>query len=269
MKALALIASTMLLASTAGAQVPAPPAVNDLEFKCMYSAAKADGKFAMAKAKCVSKCFAYFWKGVGPVENCLAPYGGSTAQCIYDSTYFLKGAENKFELAMKKYCAVPLRTDCPECYDGGNCNDATLDRVQERENVVDSFIPGIFCETTGAEPEEMRCQLQTAKTLMKYYAASNACYAKCFYDARQNGSSLEDCLPPVANSRWFGCLTSARAKAEATIHKYCHDTSTPLASPECPVDYPGEAQWADLMDTAVQGLLPGAFCESPSGAFVD
>jgi hypothetical protein len=270
MKTLALIAATMLLASTAGAQVPAPPAVNDAEFKCMVSSAKAEGKFAVTKAKCISKCFLLAWKGAGPFSDCMPPYGGSTAQCIFDSTYFLKGAENKFELAMKKYCVIASYADCPECYEGGDCASAISDRVQERENILDSFVPGVFCETTGALPEEIRCQYQTEKSLTRYYALSLNCYSKCFSDARGNGLPMEDCLPPIANSRWYGCLTSVRAKAEASIHKYCHDTSTPLAAPECgPDPYPDGPQWVGLMASAVESVLPNDYCASPSGAFLD
>lgn len=254
------ILATLALTSLAAAQVPAPPDVNDAEFKCMYSSAKAEAKFVPAKAKCVSKCFANFWKGLTPVADCTAPYGGSTARCIDDAT-FLRGADNRFEAAMKKSCVLASWADCPECYSGGDCTAMSVDRVESRGNVVDAFIPGIFCETTGAEDEEQRCELQTAKTLARYYAASMTCYARCFADARSNARPLEECLPPVANSRWFGCLTSVRAKAEATMHKYCHDTSTPLATPECPGQgYPDEVQWADLMDTAVEGFLPENFC---------
>src|SRR5256885_9982936 len=107
----------------------------------MVSSAKAESKFAVAKMKCISKCMLLFWKGAVPLSDCSAPYGGTTAQCIDDTTYFSKGAENKFLLAMHKYCVTSSYIDCPECYAGGDCTTASADRVQEREGILDSFVP--------------------------------------------------------------------------------------------------------------------------------
>jgi hypothetical protein len=254
------VAALLWTFSIAGAQVPAAPEVNDAEFKCMYTAAKAEAKFAVGKAKCITKCFTYAWKGIGTFADCIPPYGGITAPCIFDSTYFRRGVENKFQLQMEKSCVRVSSADCPECYAGGDCVVAANFRVQIAEAIVDSFVPNVFCETTGALPEEMRCQTQTMRALATYSARSHVCYAKCFAEARQNGLPLADCLPPVANSRWYGCLTAARAKAEAYMHKYCHETSTPLAPPECPDAYPDEVQWADQVDYAVETLLPVNYC---------
>ena len=243
---------------------PAPPDVNDLEFKCMRGAAKAEAKFVGAKAKCVAKCLGNYWKGLfATPDDCFPPYGGVTASCIHEP---LKGAESKFEAYMLKYCVLASGADCPECYAGGDCTVATSDRVQSVEGVVDSFVPGIACETSGAAPLEQRCQLQTLKTFGKYYTSGVKCYTACFQNARSDGTPVGDCIPsshgvPVTDGRTNGCLTSARAKASATIHKYCHETSTPEATPECGIDpYPDGDAWVDEFDQALETAFLPSYC---------
>jgi hypothetical protein len=262
-----LVAIGLVLAVEAGAQ-PAPPDVNDAEFKCMRAAAKGEAKFAVAKTKCIYKCLALYWKGLFPDPNdCFPPYGGATLTCIQDAT-FLRGAENRFEAYMLKYCHSGSGADCPECYAGGDCATATPDRVQNVGGVIDSFIPGLVCETAGAEPLEQRCQLQTLRAFGKYYGAAVKCYTACVTRARADGTPFEDCFPaahgvPVEEGRAHGCLTSSRAKASATIHKYCHETSEPERAPECgPDPYPDGDFWVNLIDIAIEGVFLPTFCSN-------
>jgi hypothetical protein len=266
MRLVALLACLALFElGSVGAQ-PAPPGVNDAEFRCMYGSAKAEAKFAVSKTKCIGKCLANYWKGLTLTPaGCFAPYGGFTAVCINDPTYG-RGAENKFQAYMLKYCVQASYADCPECYAGGDCTTAASDRVDDRESVIDSFIPGLACETTGAEYLEQRCQLQAVKTFGKYYASAVKCYTTCFQRARSGSTPVADCVPsshgvPVNEGRAYGCLTSARAKASATIHKYCHETSTPEAPPECGSEpYPDGDAWVDLIDVAVENTFLPSFC---------
>jgi hypothetical protein len=265
MRRTTLLLCLTLYAGSAGAQ-PAPPAVNDLEFTCMRGAAKGEAKFAGAKTKCVSKCLSSYWKGLMPTpSDCFPPYGGVTAFCIHNPSVPGRAAEDRFEAYMLKYCVQASGADCPECYASGDCTVATSDRVHSREGVIDAFIPGIACETAGAEPLERICQLQTLKTFGKYYAAAVKCYTACFQNARGDGTPVGDCIPPAHgvppnDGSTHGCLTSARAKASATIHKYCHETSTPEASPECGSDYPEGDDWVDLIDTALEGNFLPSYC---------
>jgi hypothetical protein len=34
-------------------------------------------------------------------------------------------------------------------------------------------------------------------------------------------------------------------------------------------DYPDGAAWTNLVDIAIEGNVPGTYCPSPSGAFLD
>jgi hypothetical protein len=267
MRHLALLLCLIVFGTAPAGAQPAPPDVTDLEFKCMRGAAKGEAKFVQAKPKCISKCLGNYWKGLIPTTaDCFPPYGGITAFCINDTSIPGRSAESRFEAYMLKYCVLASGADCPECYASGDCTTAATDRVQNVEGAVDSVIPGIVCETAGAEPLEQRCQLRTLKTFGKYYASAVKCYTSCFQNARSDGTPVGDCIPPshgvpVTDGRTHGCLTSSRAKASATIHKYCHDTSTPEAPPECgPDPYPDGDYWVDLIDQVVEGTFLPSYC---------
>src|SRR4051812_5907333 len=108
--------ATMAFGSVASA---VPAGLNAVEFKCQTSVSKAGSKFVASKSKCAGKCIANAQKSLNPYSDCYAPYGGSTLACIADP---LKGAEIKFENAIRKACDPSFKpgTDCPECYSGGD-----------------------------------------------------------------------------------------------------------------------------------------------------
>jgi len=242
---------------------PAPPAVTDAEFKCMASTSKAIGKFWNAKTKCVVRCLDKFWDGLVPESDCLAPYGGATAACVRDTVLFAKGAEDKMTIAIRKACDPTFKagTDCPECYSGGNCsaNSFAGDRTAEIENMVDSFVPGVFCERAGAfYPLEMRCQTTTAKRIAKYVGAAGKCYDKCTSIARKGLIPFGDCTPPASDAVTQACLAKATATAAYDIH---HDCDPPPASPDnCGAPYPTGEEWTNLALVAVEGIVPSTYC---------
>ena len=87
----------LLLLATAVASLAG--CLRKTEFKCQTSVSKAGSKFVGSKSKCAGKCIANANKGLNPVSDCYAPYGGTTLACIADP---LKGAEIKFENAIRK-----------------------------------------------------------------------------------------------------------------------------------------------------------------------
>jgi hypothetical protein len=260
---------TFAYAGLAGAQ--AFP-VTDAEFKCQQSVNKAGSKFVAAKAKCVSKCLTNAWKGVATFPECFPPYGGPTAECVNDTVLDTKGAEDKFRIAIRKACDPTFKvgTDCPECYSGGDCSESgeATDRVQNIEGQVDSFVPGVGCETAGADPDEQKCQLNTAKVLSKYVGGANKCYDKCFKNLRKGLVPTGACFPPVADVPTQDCLNKAANKAILGADKKCVDIG---ANPDCPGpdQYPSGAQWVNLVDLAIGGTLQTTYCGSPSGAFLE
>jgi hypothetical protein len=266
-------AASLVLSGTAIATHD--PDLTDAEFKCQGKVSKAGSKFVGAKAKCASKCVQTFRKnvpgdGYDDINDCYAPYGGTTLACIADP---LKGAEAKFALAIKKSCDPVTKpgADCPECYSGGDCSDGgeAGDRVANVENQVDSFGPGVFCEQPGADDGETKCELNTAKTLAKLVGAINKCYDKCNSNMHKAIIGAGQCNPPSpADGTTSTCITNARNKAILGVDKKC---SVAGFIPDCAGtdDYPSGANWVNLVDIAIQGNVPGTYCGSPSGAFID
>ncbi len=261
-----LIAALLLLAAAPAWAQPDQPDVLPKEFTCMSAQTKYASKFWLAKNKCVSKCLYYYWRGIDPnLGNCMPPYGGITATCVADP---LKGAEVKLETALVKACVTGPGADCPECYTQGCGVSPYQDVVQQQEGQFDSFVPGLFCETTGATPDEQKCQLNTAKIVTKYFDLRNRCYTKCFVDQRSGGDPAL-CLPPATAPKAVACLQTTHDKAVLALDSYCNETLRPGVQPDCGGGYPSGASWAGLIDTVVDGAIAPTFCASPSGAFVD
>jgi hypothetical protein len=246
--------------------------LTDPEFKCQQKVSKAGAKFVKSKAKCGSKCISNARKALNPFADCYAPYGGSTLNpCITDPT-FRKGAEEKFEDAIRKNCdptfKVGSTAECPECYSGGDCTQEATDRTASIENQVDSFGPGVYCEQPGADDAETKCELNTAKTLVKLVASVDKCYDKCNSNARKGLILQPTCAPPASDPTTSACISAADGKSIAGINKKCSDIG---AIPDCAGtdDYPDGSAWTNLVEIAISGNIPGTYCPSPSGAFLD
>jgi hypothetical protein len=236
----------------------------DAEFKCESKATQASTKFVSSKSKCVMKCLQNFWKGLNPESDCLPPYGGATLACITDP---LKGAEIKFSLATQKNCDPGLKPalDCPECYNSGDCSLSGYagDYTANIEGQIDSFVPGVGCERAGADALEQKCQLGTAKALVKETGGVVKCYIKCMANARKGLVLVSACMPPASDPATAACISGVEGKAILAIQKVCDNV--PGAQPDCPNpdDYGGNsaATWVNLVDVAIAGNIPGNFCE--------
>ena len=247
---------------------PNQPDVLPREFECMVAHTKFGGRFVVAKNKCVGKCLTRFWKGAAAESDCMPPsYGGATLQCI-DDDLTLKGVENKYQLQLEKVCVSGSGADCPECYASGCESPHPEDTVTQYEDQFDSFVPGLFCERTGAVRYEQRCQLYAARTVTKLFYSAHRCYTKCFVDTR-SGGDVTTCLPPATDPDTIACLVKVKLKSAVYIDRYCDDTRYPDASPECSGPYPSGEEWANLVGAWVDGLIAPTFCASPSVAFID
>jgi hypothetical protein len=269
-----IVRKGMMLAGAAGVLcVPlalAQTAVSDAEFKCQAKATQASTKFVSSKSKCVIKCFQNHWKGLGPASDCAPPsYGGTTATCIFDS---LKGAEAKFTAATAKICDqnVNPALGCPVCYNASqDCSAAGYagDYTQLIEGQIDSFVPGVGCELTGATKEEQKCQTGTAKALVKQVGSVVKCYIKCMSNVRKGIGTYAACLPPATDSVTATCISTANSKAIAGVDKNCtlKHVAPVDALPDCsmPDDYPNGAYWVNQVDIAISGNIPGNFCLNP------
>jgi len=264
-----LVAGLVVLTVQAAGAQPITP----LEFKCMAKTATAGSKFVASKLKCVAKCWYEYWHSgsMASYADCLPPYGGVTAQCIDDTVFGLKGAENKFSIAIVKACTPPPTSQCPECYSGGDCTAEAASRVANDESQVDSFVPAIYCERASAMPQEQWCQRGVAVAISKQVAAEQKCYAKCEQNAFKGLILSSACLPPASDGTTQACLAAAELKSRTYIDGKCNDAEVPHSVPECDDagTYPDGTGWANLVSVWVSGTIPESYCGSPSGAFVD
>jgi hypothetical protein len=284
-------ATTLLLVPLAFAQ----PAT-DAQFKCEQNVDKAGAKFVAAKSKCISKCAVNAWKAIGTFADCFPPYGGNTALCIKDTVNGLKGAEDKFAASILKSCDPVTKpgTECPTCYNSGDCSltGYATDQVQNIESQVDTFVPAVLCETTGATPAEQKCENTTAKSLSKLVGSVVKCYDKCQKNAKAGLFAESLCDPPATETATAACVTKADAKASLGVNKACGpecllgsatcgdnsgtcsndatvqcgcdaDCGDQSAAPDCSGtdNYPSGSTWVNLVEIAISGNQPATYCQ--------
>ena len=264
-----LVGSTLAMMARGGhAQTLTP-----LELKCQLKSAAAEAKFVQSKFRCVSHCWYDYWHSgsMSSYADCLPPYGGETALCINDTLFGLKGAENKFSTAVVNACTPPPTRDCPECYSGGDCTAEASNRVTDVGSMVDSLVPGIFCEQASAMPQAQWCQRGVAKGLSKLVGAEHKCFAKCQANAFKGLVSASACQPFPSDPTTASCVNTVIAKITLAIDKICNDAEVPHSEPECPDPgtYPDGAAWTNLATFWTFGDVVANYCGSPSGAFVD
>jgi hypothetical protein len=254
------------------------------EFKCMTGLSKAGAKFTGAKAKCAAKCQTNASKATEAISDCYSPYAGATADCIiHNNLKPGKSAEELYVAAIRKACdptvKVGSKTECPECFGtNGDCNTFATDRMNTNEGQVDDFGPGVFCKGQGKAPtpptkEELACEQNTAKVLVKLVGSINKCYDKCNGNLFKGVITGTPCDPPTpSDPATSACLDAVRGKAVAGIDAKC---SVAGVVPNCdetitgPKDYADGATWVSLVDAVIEGNQSATYCGSPSGAFIN
>lgn len=96
------------------------------------------------------------------------------------------------------------------------------------------------------------------------------CYDKCVSNVRKGVLAPGVCGPPATDPATMTCINTADQKSIAGVNEKCGDLGA-AAKPDCsaPDDYPDGAAWTNLVEIAIGGNIPGTYCSSPSGAFVE
>ena len=258
--AMALAVGLSLTVSSAPAQTP--PA-NKPQLKCQTSVSKALVKFVQSKAKCAQQCLDKARKTSGPYTGCEPPdfTDPKTNACIFDPQ---KGAEAKARATISEGCAA----DCPACYEFICPDGAQL--VTGLEELIDTIGVQFFClEVAGQTPtkQEAKCEDAVAKTLATFLGKKAKCYQNCITSEFKGKIPANSCVAPSpADVATQDCITKAETKAVASIDKVC------VAVPGNPACYPpavSGADWIGIGEDAVDGIAPGVYCGSPSGAFLE
>jgi hypothetical protein len=192
--------------------------LTDAEFKCQAKLSKAATKFIAAKGACARRCVSEAARALHPWADCAPPFAGAMAECVAGPT----GAEAKFEATIMNACDPSTRagTDCPECYDGGDCGigGEASDRMQNVEGQLDSVGAGIYCNVANGTAAERTCETNTAKALAKLTGAIGKCYDKCHASARRGPSSRAPAhRPRRMRLRPRACPSPTRRRSPASI----------------------------------------------------
>lgn len=229
--------------------------------KCQLATSKATAKFYGAKSKCVLKCQISARKGLVPFTDCDAPYAGATAACVANP---FNGAETKATASILKVCTQPGR--CPTCY--GDCNEFGFDIVNIYETLIDGLMPTVFCDPTS-DKEPFKCMSSVSSLLSKFMAGKAKCYDRCFANEIKGIAAPGSCLPPAVDQLTGLCISRIEDRTRLGVDKYCF--TPPAMAPGC---YPSSGlgtglDWVDLAEGMEDSIIPGIYCASPSGAFVE
>jgi hypothetical protein len=248
----------------------APAELTIAEQRCQQRASKVMVKFGVDVAKCGIRCQRGARGGLNPITDCYAPYAGATLACLTDP---LRGAQARAIEHFRRACDPDVNpsADCPECYAGGDCALAAIDRVFGVQGQLDSLGAGLFCERQPTPPEA-RCMDGTTTGLVMFAKALHKCFDQCFKRARASAmpSHASDACTKATDPVLTDCLSSrAYGKAIARIDAAC---TPPRGSPPPCLLQSGPmngSQWTNLIGLAAMGNIPIKYCGSPSGAFVE
>jgi len=254
------IAGGLTFAASVGAEL------TKNEFSCQTKTSKTLGAFTAKKVGCISKCVKGARKGSNPIGDCIAPFGGATANCIADPA---KGAEAKAVAGLVKGCAK----DCPECGAYAPCDSATATtQVGNIEAQVDDLNPLVLCAEPNSDKEQAKCTDGLGKNAAKYSASRSKVLGKCEAGIFKGKIAPGSCTPAggdVADPKTNDSLTKLEDKFIAALDKICFGPS-PAEFPPClPANLDTSAEWEALIGGVVDGLHPSGYCGSPSGAFIE
>jgi len=142
--------------------------------------------------------------------------------------------------------------------------------VASLEEVIDAVGVEIYClEVAGTSPtkEEAKCEDTVAKSFVKFLGSKAKCYQKCVKNEFKGKTPANSCTAgSPADVATQKCITKAETKAVESIDKVC--VAVP-GNPSCYTLAASGAEWVALAEQAVDVTVPGLYCGSPSGAFLD
>ena len=245
----------MVLPVLLGARV-ASAQLTQGEEKCEQAAAKALGKLAVSRAKCVAKCDQGAQQGTVPAATCAPPYAGGVRAC-------LDGVVAKAGASIDTKCAAT----CPSCYGGGDCSAFRTSRISAVNSVLDAQYLVVFCDDSGSPDRltalEAKCRQAAALAATKFAASLAKCYSKCHLLEFKGTIAQGSCSPPTPlDAKTATCKAAAISKNAATISAKCSDPPECLAAALPTLVQPLAANLTANFDALI-------FCYSPSGAFLD
>jgi hypothetical protein len=251
MAARSVIAVTLVVLVGGSARAQLTPA----EHACEQEASKQSGTFVAKKIKCLVACDKQALKGKVDVADCLAPFGGTTRDCV-------SKAEAKLTGGIAKKCAL----DCPECYADGDCDAAATALAAGIEADIDFVVPVVRCDDAaspdGLTKDEAKARQKVALAVGKFLASTEKCLAKCRKAAAAGKIPATACVYGAeTDQKTIDCLIKVAIKALDVVEDPELDAPECLA-PDLTFALPIASGFVGDFDAIL-------FCGSPGGAFVD
>jgi cysteine-rich repeat protein len=192
--------------------------LTDPEVKCQEKVSAGMAKVVGGHTKCVVKCDKAAQKGKVAPGECVAPYGGKTADCA-------------LKVIFRGNAATKPCTDCPEGY-GGNCPAFASDLTALTRARVEGLLEFVLCDDSasgdGLSPSEAKCRDLVAQKIGGFVAAKEKCLVKCRRLERRFKLPGGSCRAgDVTDAKTAACIRRAEDKTRATLAARCTNL------PEC------------------------------------
>lgn len=205
------IALVLLAAPGLAAAQDSPDELTPHEWRCERQTARSVGDFDAGTTACLVEC--HEARATDPFRQCEGFFGFDVATqfCIDD-------ARTRPEIRMIRRCAAE---SCPECYFGGNCQNATNFFLQDAVFNSASRLGPLFCDDSGSADgltaAEETCRARTADYATRFQAQARKCFDACQGRRRDGRTTEEACRPEsleagTADERLANCMDRARVR---------------------------------------------------------
>jgi hypothetical protein len=252
MKPTSLITASLLLALAAAwpaRSQESPTSLTRAEFKCQKALGGSLAALGTATAACLAECRS------SPGRRCFefSP-DAITADC-------LDRARTAAELPLLRSCAG---SDCPECYDGGDCSDYTGSAFSDAVSIADATTSALYCDDSfsadGLTRDEQRCQRGLLRADARFVQGVERCFSHCQEAVNRGATGFSSCSSafvdaPSFDPRTQRCIDRARGRLRDSCAGHCQD----------PPDCFGSScdQAAAALEAQTFGLEPTAYCQEP------
>jgi len=257
---LAATAASLLAAVATGApgQVIGPD-YTSAELACMRDADRVDARAFRQMYGCVVRCIRGFRENANPLGDCVFPFAGATASCLFGEA---TGVRPRSIAGIVASCTA----DRPECFVPRVARDVTQwasDELNFTQAAIEFSSPLVFCDDfdrTPAGADQARCSEVVARAAVQVWEGYRRVFGRCKQDEGERLVAVGACGPPSNDRLTAAALQRIVARAVDEIDDACRPGST---RPACHVanGFPDGATWAALTLSAVEPIvLPLVYC---------
>jgi hypothetical protein len=226
-----------------------PTTLTRPEFQCQNAFGRSLVAMSNGTGACLAECRS------SPGRRCELFFPDAiTADC-------LSRAQSTAQIPLLRDCAG---SDCPECYDGGDCSEYTISAFSQAATLVDEAIAQLYCDDSssadGLTRAEQQCQRGLSRASGRFVEALLRCFANCEKTVQRGATGFSSCESafldtPTFDPRAQRCVDRARATLLTSCEGHCQDPPDCFGF-SCP-------QAAVAVEAQTLGLQPATYCQEP------